>query len=400
MRLTETVIQRIKPTGTRVIYSDSAPGRIAGFQLIVGASGRRTFYVRYRKDGRQIQEQIGEYGCYGMDLATARDRANQIVRAARGFGQPASFEPFSTAPAPKPTGPTVNEVYKLYVEFSEASKRASTVSSSRRSIEHHLIPAVGTMPMKAVEKSNVRNVINGLTRDGKAGVASTCLKHVKAFFSWSLSEGYVDTHCCNGLRKPQADVALDRILSDDEIKAVMLAAEEVPQGEGVILALLTGMRQQEIYGGRWEWVSFTDATYTVPALKTKTGVQYVIPLSEWSVRILQRIKANQTTPTAWIFPHHSDPSRCFKSVFDRVRRISDMSGVTGWSIRDARRTFATKLQASTSRDVCDAALNHARTGLAKNYLHHSYTDEVRSAVEGWARKLSVLTSGLTAVNER
>ena len=300
LRMTETSIEKIKATGTRVIYSDST-GRVPGFQLFVGASGSKTFYIRFRENGKMRQEQIGEYGCFGLTLAVARDRANQIIRAAKGFGQPASFEPFSTAPEPKPAGPSVNEIYSLYVEYSEASKRASTVKSSRRAIEHHLIPAIGTMPMKAVEKSNVRNVINALVRDGKAGVASTSLKHVKAFCAWAVSEGHADKNVCDGLRKPVQDVALDRTLTDEEIRDVFNSAGQVPQGEGVQISLLQGMRQQEVYAGRWDEISFTDKTWTIDSQRTKTSTKYVIPLSDASIAILRRSSRSRPHPLLGFF---------------------------------------------------------------------------------------------------
>ena len=402
LRMSETSINKIKGgTGTRTIFSDTAPGRIGGFQMIMGASGSKVFYVRHRVNGKLAQERIGEHGCYGLTLAEARFRATEIIRTAKGHGQPMSMQPFSTAPAPKPAGPTVNEVYSLYVEYSEASKRASTVKSSRRAIEHHLIPAIGTMPMRSVQKKDIRNVINGLTRDGKGGVASTTLKHVKAFFAWAVSEGHADQNICDGLRKPVQDVALDRVLTDEEIRDVFNAAGQVPQGEGVQISLLQGMRQQEVYAGRWDEISFTDKTWTIDGQRTKTSTKYVIPLSDASIAILQTIKSEQTAPTPWIFPHHTDAARSFKSVFARVRRISEISGTSNWSIRDCRRTFATRLQGlGYSRDVVDAALNHAATGLARNYLHHSYADEVRTAVEDWSRRVARLVSGLTAVNAR
>jgi integrase len=74
--------------------------------------------------------------------------------------------------------------------------------------------------------------------------------------------------------------------------------------------------------------------------------------------------------------------------------LDKLSGVSGWTLHDLRRTFATNLAAlGTPIHVTERLLNHVsgtQSGIVAVYQRHSYMPEMRKAVEAWERHLCAL----------
>ena len=76
------------------------------------------------------------------------------------------------------------------------------------------------------------------------------------------------------------------------------------------------------------------------------------------------------------------------------RKLDQISGVTGWTLHDLRRTAATGMaQLKVPLHVIELVLNHrskSLSGVAGIYNRHEYLDEQRAALERWARHLEDL----------
>ena len=74
--------------------------------------------------------------------------------------------------------------------------------------------------------------------------------------------------------------------------------------------------------------------------------------------------------------------------------IDNVSGTTGWTLHDLRRTFATNLaKLGTPPHVIEALLNHKSgeiRGVAAIYNRHRYLDEMRKALEQYEVHLAQL----------
>ena len=74
--------------------------------------------------------------------------------------------------------------------------------------------------------------------------------------------------------------------------------------------------------------------------------------------------------------------------------LDKLSGVSGWTLHDLRRTFATNLAAlGTPIHVTERLLNHVsgtQSGIVAVYQRHSYMPEMRKAVEARERHLHAL----------
>ena len=151
-------------------------------------------------------------------------------------------------------------------------------------------------------------------------------------------------------RTSTAERARERILTDDELRAVWRAAEQDkgPFGPYVQFVLLTATRRGEAAGLRRSELSDGGRTWIVPGARYKSGKDTLIPLSAAA----QKIVASMPDARRCMF---SAPTARARSVGfdDRKTDFDEACGVTGWTLHDLRRTARTLLsRAGISADHC------------------------------------------------
>jgi len=75
--------------------------------------------------------------------------------------------------------------------------------------------------------------------------ANKALKATKTFLRWCVGQAVLDQSPAEGVPLPSKEVARDRVLDDEELARIILAAREIggPYGGIVELLALTGQRR-------------------------------------------------------------------------------------------------------------------------------------------------------------
>jgi integrase len=176
--------------------------------------------------------------------------------------------------------------------------------------------------------------------------------------------------------------ARNRVLSDDELRKVWLAAEQAGVfGAYVRFVLLTATRRNEASEIRHSELEGTDL-WLIPWQRYKTGAKtktdMAIPLSEAA----QAIIAAQPNRGEYIFSHTGKNPL---GNFSNAKRAFDAAcGVKDWHLHDLRRTARTLLSKVTTPDIAERCLGHVLLGQRATYDWHRYEDEMRAAFEALA----------------
>jgi integrase len=131
-----------------------------------------------------------------------------------------------------------------------------------------------------------------------------------------------------------------------------------------------------------------DSSAPVPDDHTKTGRGHIVPLSAWSIRELQSLKA-KAADSPYILPGSDgtgplDPKYITRSVARCLNRFK-RHGIAKFTAHDLRRTGRTGLaRLGVKVDIAERVLNHARERIEATYDLHDYLDEKRQALEKWA----------------
>ena len=362
-----------------VVFDDDLPG----FGLRISGGGSRQWVVQYRNAlGQTKRESLGRVGLLsatearraaGERLARAKlgedphaERAKERARAAITFGH--GIEPYLAAVTP--------------------NLRPASLSEAARYMRVVWKPLHRT-PLHAVDRKQVAARLAEIARDAGPYAANRARAALSAHFAWLIGTGAADMNPVVGVPKPAPEERRARILTEDEIKAVLGACRDDDFGRIVRLLLLTGQRRDEVAGMAWAEIDLVGAVWKLPAERVKNGLPHDVPLSGAALGLLT--EAPRLEGRTLVFGQGEGGFQ----GFSRAKAAHDKrSGVTGWRLHDLRRTAATGMnEIGVLPHVVEAVLNHIsshRAGVAGIYNRAIYATEKRIALDMWAAYLSAI----------
>lgn len=134
------------------------------------------------------------------------------------------------------------------------------------------------------------------------------------------------------------EIERDTVLEPSE---VLRLAEALPDPYGVMarFSVATGLRQANVLGMRWEWVSLGERMVRLPHVVMKNGKALRIPLNSMAVDIL---RSQWGKSDEWVFPRADGgpasevPSKLWEQALEKA-------GLEGVRWHDLRHTWATIL---------------------------------------------------------
>jgi integrase len=221
------------------------------------------------------------------------------------------------------------------------------------------------------------------------------LKSIKTFLRWCVGRAILDQSPAEGVPLPTREVARDRVLNDQELAQVILAARTIGGSYGGIVELLalTGQRREEVACLQWEELDCAQRVWTLPRSRTKNAKTHVVHLSRQSMAVLRRLD--------WRGPYVFSPLG--KKPFQRFSKakclLDQLSGVAAWRLHDLRRTCVSGMaRLGVAPHVADRILNHQSgtiCGVAAVYQRHEFIAERRAALDLWGAHVSKLVTGIS-----
>jgi len=392
--LTAKAVENARPGNSRrELHDAGAPGLF----LMVQTTGAKSWAYRWRQGGKYHKVTVGPAIASrqapipaGPDigeahtLAEAREKATTFAALVAEGDSPSDY----LRRAPKPASDeadTVEAISRLYVsQWVEVKNKPSYQSEIRRQLKQHVIPAWGAKRVGRVAQSDVAAMIARAAKENGGIAANRLLACVRKLFSWAVSQGYVAANPAAAVVPPASEKPRERVLSRDELRAVWRASlsDLYPFGPLVRFLILTGQRRDECANALWSEI--VGDIWTVPSERTKNGKPSVVPLSAVVIDLLDSLPRFDAGP--WLFttagksPFSGFSKR--KALFDKV------SGVTGYTLHDLRRTMASGLaELGCPIHIVEAILNHRSgtiSGVAAIYNRHTYLEEKREWLEKWA----------------
>ena len=234
-----------------------------------------------------------------------------------------------------------------------------------------------------IGKRDVVELISAIEQRGAPVAANKALKSIKMFLRWCVGRAILDQSPAEGVPAPTKEAPRDRVLSDEELARVILAARAIDDRYGSIVELLalTGQRREEVAKLGWEELDLGQRVWTIPKHRTKNAKPHLVHLSDESMAVLRRIEKHGPHVFAG---HASNPFQHFASA---KRKLDELSGVTGWRLHDLRRTCVSGMaRLGVAPHVADKILNHQSgtiSGVAAVYQRHQFLSERKDALERW-----------------
>jgi integrase len=386
--LTDAKIKGLKPPATgQDEYPDSL---VPGLRLRVGSSGTKTFILRKRVGGRARNLTLDRYHERRFTLADARKKARALISDIE------AGEELQPSRQRGRSGQTSGTVKALFEDYEKSKANLRSIGEIKRIFEKYVLPELGGRLADSVTRADITRLIDGIAAPTMARAVGAQLS---AFYSWAMPRlDRLESNPCRDAWKPPKPPSRDRVLSDEEIKALWKAslAEPAPFGPGIRLLLLTLQRRDEVFSAEVEELDLKNAMWTIPGSRAKNGVVHIVPLSAAALAEIKPLVGERKVGR--LFPARgrgengaSGFSKCWARVREAVGQELGRS-VERFTMHDLRRTGATGMQRLGVRlEVTEAVLNHvsgSRGGIVGVYQRHHFTDEKREALSTWSDELT------------
>jgi integrase len=261
----------------------------------------------------------------------------------------------------------------------------------------HALPAFRGRPIDAIRKADVLRLIDKIVDSGAPVQANRVLAYLRRLFNWCIERDLLSNNPAAGVKAPAKEVSRERVLSLDELQALMGAATRIgyPWGPMVKLLVMTSQRLEEVASAPWLEFDLERAEWSIPGSRTKNGRPQLVHLSGAALSVIQELPRFEEQP--WLF---STTGKGPVKGFSKAKvKFDKESGVTGWTFHDIRRSFATHAteRLGISPVVVDKVQNHvtgALRGVAAVYQRGEYLEQRKAAMSAWAEFLA----GLQAEN--
>lgn len=389
--------------GKQTDYRDNGKNRVPGLILRVSRTGKKTWALTARRPGHKNPSRftLGDYR--HLTLTEARTKAHDFKAVLRDGGDPVADKRKRHAEAAAEAKAEPDTVRSVSVRFlKHCRKKNRTIGEQERIMGRDVLPVWGDRPLAEIQRRDVLKLLERKT-DTSPVMANRLLALVRRFFNWAVEVDLLNDNPAAGVKAPNKEKSRDRVLSDDELKAVWLTTDDMGRPFGPItqLLILTAQRRDEVVAMRWSEINATEKEWAIPGNRTKNENENRVPLCDAALAI---IGAQPTIDGSdFVFPSSRTPTKNPASGLSRAkRRLDDASGVAGWRYHDLRRTAASGMaRTGIAPHVVEKILNHVGGtlgGVAGIYNRFGYDAEKRHALETWAAHVEGLVNTDTPDN--
>ena len=261
-----------------------------------------------------------------------------------------------------------------------------------------------TTDLTAIERPHIRKVIDDITTSGRRVTANRTRSALRAMYNYALEREIVTVNPAVGLPSKSKETPRDRVLTDSELRTVLLAAStlDYPFGAYIHMLAATALRRSECAALRRTYRDEINDTLILPAEVMKADRPHVVPLTDFTRRILDQCPEIAGCP--YFFAGRNGSALAGWSGLKRkldvaIKAYCSETGAQQpepFTFHDLRRTATTGMTGlDVPRLIVGKVLAHAdRDVTGMHYDQNLYFREKRDALQRWASKLAQLLDPL------
>jgi integrase len=329
-----------------------------------GATGpERVFYIRYRREGKVIEEKAGRQ--YADDMTEAKANA---IRSDRIRGKELSNEQRREAKkAAKLEEAGKWTLSRLWDEYETHKSDSKAIQTDKGRFEKHIKPSLGGKEPQDIIRLDIDRLRVNLSKKLKPQT----VKHVLGLLKRIIHFG-AKRQLCRELPFPIDAVKVDNCTTEDltpgQLKSLLKAIAESTDIEAaniMRMALFTGMRRGELFKLKWADVDFDRGFITIR--DPKGGVSQKIPLNDQARDVLK----NHPETADHVFTRGD--GKPFTDIRRRVNPIKEAAGIGAnfRTLHGLRHAFASMLASSGQVDMytLQKLLTHKSPIMTQRYAH-------------------------------
>lgn len=289
---------------------------------------------------------------------------------------------------------TVKGLIDEYIETYAKPKKMSW-HEDLRMLNKDVLPKWKYLPTFNISKQDVTKLLNRIGKSG--GVPNKIFKVLQSMFDFAVSRSIMETNPCTDIKVLNEDARKERVLKADEIRKIWFGLEKTKMSESMRSVLkflmITGQRNGEVAGAKWEEFNIRAKWWTIPGTRTKNKKNHQVFLTPMVIDLLGQVKRH-----GWVFPSGKHKHIAPRSVSLAIRNntekrtqqksnYGDFFKVGHFVPNDLRRTAAALMaEAGVDEGSIAKVMNQSPSDRTRD-------PEIRQALEVWEKKLQTILYG-------
>ena len=289
-------------------------------------------------------------------------------------------------------------------DYKKPTLRPSTYAGYSKVIANHILPYLGGKRLTQLKTADIQKHYNRLLKSGRMkdngqgkGLSNATVRGIHMVLREALDsavrEGLIPRNPADGTSPPKIHRKEKQVLTKGELETFMkLIENDEVWYDFFYTEIITGMRQGEICGLRWEdfdrekrtlrvarSVDFVNKELVVGETKTDDGKRTIyLPDSLW--RLLAERKKGAVSE--WIFPNllkpelPLNPSRAYR----QLKKLLEIGGLPSIRFHDLRHTFTSHAANSgIAPKTLSEIVGHTKASFTLDHYAHVTSDMQKNA---------------------
>lgn len=383
--LTDTEARQAKPRDKEYTLWDGG-----GLCLRIKPNGRKAWIFSYYRptNGKRANLSLGQYPA--VSLAQARQlRQEHKAILAQGL-DPKVYRTEQLLAQRTAQRNTLEHVAGNWLKVKSGQVSGDYAEDLRRSLELHIFPRLGTLPIHQVQAQAVIVELEPLANAGKHETVKRLCQRLNEIMTFAQISGLLTFNPLTGISKAFEAPRKQHLpaLQPTELPTFLerLAKAEIGVTTRCLIEwqLHTMTRPAEAAGTRWDEIDTSKGIWSIPAERMKRKKPHTIPLSAQALAILERMRPISGS-REFVFPGERNPRQHIhrQTANMAIKRMGYAGKLVAHGLRSLAST--TLNEQAFDPDLIETALAHTdRNSVRAAYNRAEYLERRRKLMEWWS----------------
>lgn len=365
--LTHTEVKQVKPKNKEFNLVDGD-----GLALRVKPNGSKLWVFNYFRPFTKKRTSLS-FGKYpAVSLADARAKRNSAKELLAKDIDPKEYRDEKDRIDNIAHSNTLEHIASKWLEVKRTSVTNDHANDTWRSLESHIFPSLGKVPIHKITAVNTIEIIQSLAAKGSLETVKRLCQRLNEIMVYSVNTGIIPSNPLAGISKAFQQPVKQHLptLKPEELPTLMtaLSRASIKYTTRCLIEwqLHTMVRPSEAAGTCWHEIDFENNLWNIPALRMKKKKPHTVPLTPQSLALLEIMKSISSR-SEFVFPS------------DRTLKMHINASTANMALK--RMGFDKKLVAHGLRSLASTALNQQGFDgdVIEAALAHTGKNEVRNA---------------------
>jgi integrase len=392
--LTNTEVKQSKPKEKVYTLSDGG-----GLQLRVKPNGSKLWLLDYCRPYTKKRTSLS-FGAYpDVSLAGARKKRTDAKELLAQDIDPQEHREDDRRAKKTAHNNTLKHIASLWLDVKKSSVSANHATDSWRSLELHIFPSLGEIPIHKITAIKAIDTIKPIAAKGSLETVKRLCQRMNEIMIHAVNTGIIDANPLAGISKAFKHPTKQHLptLKPDQLKVLLhtLSTASIKYTTRSLIEwqLHTMVRPSEAAGTRWDEIDLEAGLWSIPAERMKQNKDHVIPLSAQCLAILELMKPISGC-SKFVFPSDRDPRKHANSqtANTALKRMGFDKQLVAHGMRSLAST--TLNEEGFDADAIEAALAHTGKNEVRNaYNRANYLERRRPLMIWWSERIEKAATG-------